>query len=80
MDSIHGMETLRNRWLTRQLQAALKALPVVVLTGARQTGKTTLAQALPQKRTFVSLDDLGVLGQAHAEPGFAARFTPRHAG
>lgn len=62
------METLRNRWLTRQLQAALKALPVVVLTGARQTGKTTLAQALPQKRTFVSLDDLGVLGQAHADP------------
>ncbi len=62
------METLRNRWLTRQLQAALKALPVVVLTGARQTGKTTLAQALPQKRTFVSLDDISVLGQAHSDP------------
>ena len=62
------METIRNRWLTRQLQAALKALPVVVLTGARQTGKTTLAQGLPQKRTFVSLDDLGILGQAHSDP------------
>jgi hypothetical protein len=62
------METIRNRWLTRQLQAALKALPVVVLTGARQTGKTTLALSLPQKRTFVSLDDLGVLGQAHSDP------------
>ena len=62
------MEAIRNRWLTRQLQAGLKALPVVVLTGARQTGKTTLAQALPQKRTFVSLDDLGILGQAHADP------------
>lgn len=68
MDSIHGMDTIRNRWLTRQLQAALKALPVVVLTGARQTGKTTLAQALPQKRTFLSLDDLGILGQAQADP------------
>jgi uncharacterized protein len=68
MDSIHGMDTIRNRWLTRQVQAALKALPVVVLTGARQTGKTTLAQSLPQKRTFVSLDDLGVLGQAHSDP------------
>lgn len=62
------MDTIRNRWLTRQLQAALKALPVVVLTGARQTGKTTLAQALPQKRTFLSLDDLGILGQAQADP------------
>ena len=68
MDSIHGVKTIRHRWLNRQLQAALKALPVVVLTGARQTGKTTLAQALPQKRTFVSLDDLGILGQAHADP------------
>jgi predicted AAA+ superfamily ATPase len=65
---MHGMGTIRNRWLTRQLQAALKALPVVVLTGARQTGKTTLAQSLPQKRIFVSLDDLGVLGQAHSDP------------
>jgi len=68
MKSIHSVETIRNRWLTRQLQAALKALPVVVLTGARQTGKTTLVQSLPQKRTFVSLDDLGVLGQAHSDP------------
>jgi predicted AAA+ superfamily ATPase len=68
MDSIHGMDRIRNRWLTCQVQAALQALPVVVLTGARQTGKTTLAQGLPQKRTFVSLDDLGILGQAHADP------------
>lgn len=45
---IHDMEFIRNRWLTRQLEAALKALPVVVVTGARQTGKTTLAQILPR--------------------------------
>ena len=76
MVSIHGMETMRNRWMTRQLQAALKALPVVVLTGARQTGKTTLAQALPQKRSFVSLDDLGVLGQAQTDPDSLLAFRP----
>ncbi|MEI6780534.1 MAG: ATP-binding protein [Verrucomicrobiota bacterium] len=70
------METMRNRWMTRQLQAALKALPVVVLTGARQTGKTTLAQALPQKRSFVSLDDLGVLGQAQTDPDSLLAFRP----
>ncbi|HUF61897.1 MAG TPA: ATP-binding protein [Verrucomicrobiales bacterium] len=62
------MDTIRDRWLIRQLQAALKALPVVVITGARQTGKTTLAQVLPQKRTFLSLDDLGILGQAQSDP------------
>ncbi len=67
---------MRNRWMTRQLQAALKALPVVVLTGARQTGKTTLAQALPQKRSFVSLDDLGVLGQAQTDPDSLLAFRP----
>jgi len=52
----------------RRLQAALKGLPVVVLTGARQTGRTPLAQSLPQKRTFVSLDDLGTPGQAQSDP------------
>jgi len=62
------VEGIKKRWLTRPLQAALKALPVVVLTGARQTGKTTLAQALPHRRTFLTLDDLGVLGQAESDP------------
>jgi predicted AAA+ superfamily ATPase len=62
------MKGIRKRWLTANLEAALEALPVVVLTGARQTGKTTLAQALPHLRTFVSLDDLGILGQAQTDP------------
>lgn len=62
------MNTLKVRWLTQPLQAALQALPVVVLTGARQTGKTTLARSLPEPRGYLSLDDLGVLGQAQADP------------
>lgn len=59
---------LRPRWLAARLQAALDALPVVVLMGARQTGKTTLAQSLPGRRAFLSLDDLGILGQARGDP------------
>ena len=47
------MDTLRTRWLTGRLKAALEALPVVVLTGARQTGKTTLTRGLPQRRSFL---------------------------
>jgi predicted AAA+ superfamily ATPase len=54
--------------LTPQLELALRAMPVVVLTGARQVGKTTLAQAGQPSRIFVTLDDVGVLGQARAEP------------
>lgn len=68
MDLIYVMEDLRERWLARRLQRALGALPVVVLTGARQTGKTTLVQVLPGRRALVSLDDIGVLGQAAADP------------
>ena len=45
---------MRKRWLAGPLQSALAALPVVVVTGARQTGKTTLALALPEPRTFLS--------------------------
>ena len=61
------MNDFRPRWMAAALQAALRALPVVVLTGARQTGKTTLARSLP-KREYFSLDDLGVLGQARSDP------------
>jgi len=57
----------RARWLSPVLQQALRALPVVVLTGARQTGKTTLAQSLAPSRTYVSLDDLGMLGHARRD-------------
>lgn len=62
------MESIRKRWLTGRVQAALEALPVVVLTGARQTGKTTLTRGLPERRSFLSLDDLDVLGQARSDP------------
>ena len=62
------MNKLKRRWLTERLQAALRALPVVVLTGARQTGKTTLARSLSEPRGYLSLDDLGILGQAQADP------------
>jgi hypothetical protein len=68
MDFTHVMDGLRERWLTGGLRAALQALPVVVLIGARQTGKTTLVRSLTDERVFLSLDDLGVLGQARDDP------------
>ena len=57
-----------SRWLAPRLRSALAAAPVVVLTGARQVGKTTLARAVGPERTYHTLDDLGILEQAHDDP------------
>ncbi len=44
-------------------------MPAVVITGARQTGKSTLAQKLTSgKRRYLTLDDLDVLDAARNEP------------
>ena len=48
----------------------LGVMPAVVVTGARQTGKSTLVQELiPGCRRFVSLDDLDALDLARRNPG-----------
>lgn len=47
----------------------LKVMPAVVVTGARQTGKSTLAEHLiPGHRRYRSLDDLDVLDAARRDP------------
>jgi hypothetical protein len=63
-------ETYYNRWLTPVLQQAVLDHPVVVLTGARQVGKSTLLlNAEPFKGwRFHSLDDFDVLRQASESP------------
>ena len=45
-------------------------MPVVVITGSRQTGKTTLTQQMEmlRGRRFVSLDDISLLDQAERDP------------
>lgn len=50
------------------LKARLGAFPVVVVTGARQTGKSTLVRKIAPDRTYLTLDDLDVLDQAHNAP------------
>ncbi|WP_419161727.1 ATP-binding protein [Candidatus Palauibacter sp.] len=57
------------RILEATLRARLEAFPVVVVTGARQTGKSTLARELEgHRRAYLTLDDYGVLDQAEREP------------
>ncbi len=54
----------------RALVAVERTLPVAVVTGARQTGKTTLVRDLSGSadRRYLTLDDLDVLDQAHRAP------------
>ena len=52
------------RALTRAVVRASDAMPAVVVTGARQTGKSTLVrELLPAGRDYLSLDDLDVRDQ-----------------
>lgn len=66
-------------WIARALEPSLKQLaatrPVVVLTGARQTGKTSTLRRLFPEHDFVSLDLPSEAEQAEREP---AAFLKRH--
>lgn len=52
------------------LERALDVTPVVVLLGARQTGKTTLVRSLPRLtgRPYLTLDDFDLREQALTDP------------
>ncbi len=58
-----------SRSVACSLANRLRVMPAVVVTGARQTGKSTLAQVLtPGSRRYHSLDDLDVLDLARRDP------------
>jgi len=66
------------RVLESIIDARLNAFPVVVVTGARQTGKSTLARHLGgEERTYLTLDDLSVLEQAVRSPDQLLSLGPR---
>lgn len=65
------------RHITPRLLEALADTPVVLLHGARQTGKSTLLRQLALTRglEYVSLDEASLLSAATADPaGFVAGF------
>ena len=65
---IHDVNTLP-RLVEPALAERLRVMPAVVVTGARQTGKSTLvAERLRGTRRYASLDDLSVLDAARRNP------------
>ena len=57
------------RAIEGRLANHLRVMPAVVVSGARQTGKSTLARRLvPESRRFATLDDLDVLDAAQRDP------------
>lgn len=67
---------LLRRHITERLLDALSDTPVVILHGARQTGKSTLARGLTEREfpaEYLTLDDLGSVAAARRDPiGFIA--------
>jgi uncharacterized protein len=65
---IHAVKTLP-RLVEAALAERLRVMPAVVVTGARQTGKSTLvAERVPGTRRYATLDDLDVLDAARRDP------------
>ena len=63
-----------HRVLSAKLAHVAKQYPVVVLTGPRQSGKTTLAKATFHGYSYVSLESLDTRDFAMSDPrGFLAR-------
>ena len=67
---IHAMNGFTlSRLVSPSLDARLRVMPAVVVTGARQVGKSTLVQHLtPGPRRFLSLDDLDAVEVARRDP------------
>ena len=68
-------------WIDRTIEPLLahraRTRPVVILTGARQTGKTSLVRRLFPDHAFVTLDLPSEAEQAETDPGsFLARHPP----
>lgn len=59
-----------NRTISKKLRSALARSPITLLTGARQTGKTTLVKHIAKDNNFayITFDDVSALAAAQSDP------------
>ena len=63
------MTEIFNRWQEKRVRELLENRRVVAISGARQSGKTTLARKVAAKQdTFLSLDNEDILATALSDP------------
>src|SRR5205823_2519388 len=64
------MRSMLPRHLATPIERSLRAFPVVMLLGARQTGKSTLVESLgaTRKMRVLTLDDRATLDAAQTDP------------
>ena len=66
---------LINRTLASSFSDVFSVLPVITLTGPRQSGKTTLCREMFPELPYVSLEDADTLAEVQADPkAFFNRF------
>lgn len=67
----------KKRLIEQAVIKASRTFPVVMLTGSRQSGKTTLYRTLDPNRLLITLDDLQLRRYANEDPkGFINEFKP----
>ena len=73
------MESPLPRAAQAAFEQACQVSPVVILLGARQTGKTTLIRSLPSlaNHSYLTLDDLDLRAQAEEDPDNVLERAPR---
>ena len=71
------MKKYVHRVLEGELTTAAAEFPVIVLTGPRQTGKSTLLQKVFPKHAYLTLDDPLIRKSAHDDPRFFLSRSPR---
>ncbi len=65
------------RTISKTIQKASETFPVVLLTGPRQVGKTTVFEHTQDERTSISLDDVNIRNLARTDPAlFFKTYTP----
>jgi len=78
--TMNGSPDFLPRVVAPLLARALQSFPVVVLTGSRQTGKSTLVRHLAETgppRRYLTLDDLEILDRSRLAPDALVRSADR---